>query len=190
MTASCPSCGVAVTPGYVKCPRCQAPLPRAPRPMNAPGGTALRESSKVPLAAVIAPVIVIAAVVVWLALRGGEDAARATAPAPGEPVPAATAPPAARPPVVAATPPPTAPAAPAAPDPRAVVSSLERSLDRQRLWSKVELDGARLFIRSAACDDPEMARAIDAATAALRGAGLTQLRCVAQSGAVVFQRDL
>ena len=43
---------------------------------------------------------------------------------------------------------------------------------------------------SGSCADPAIGPVIDAARSALRGAGLTRLRCLAQSGAVVFERDL
>ena len=43
--AVCPACGVAVVPGYVKCPKCHAGLPlaggRTKRMTGDPGGTAV-----------------------------------------------------------------------------------------------------------------------------------------------------
>ena len=39
MSAVCPKCGVAVVPGYVKCPKCQAALPKLRAPTMAAGGT-------------------------------------------------------------------------------------------------------------------------------------------------------
>jgi hypothetical protein len=79
---------------------------------------------------------------------------------------------------------------PTRPDPSAAVDELERTLRRQRFWSSMELAGANLDVRSASCDDAGMRRTLDGAAPALRGAGLTRLRCLAQSGAVVFERDL
>jgi hypothetical protein len=45
-------------------------------------------------------------------------------------------------------------------------------------------------VRSGSCGDPAMRPAIEGAKVVLRGAGLTKLRCLEQSGAVVFERDL
>lgn len=78
----------------------------------------------------------------------------------------------------------------AGPSPAAAAAELERALGRQRLWSSVRPSGDRVEVRSGSCAEPAMAPTIDAARAALRGAGLTRLRCLAQSGAVVFERDL
>jgi hypothetical protein len=79
---------------------------------------------------------------------------------------------------------------PAGPSPDAVAAELERVLGRQRLWSSVQAIGERVDVRSGSCAEPEMGSVIDAARATLGGAGLTRLRCLAQSGAVVFERDL
>lgn len=190
----CLKCGVPVVPGYVKCPRCHAVLPgsgRFRRTSIDPGGTALEERSFP-----IVPVAIGAAVlgvVALIAFSGGGDdkkrpAATATptelaAPANAAPVPVAEP----RAPEIPAA----APSVPAAgPDPRVPAAELERALGRQRLWSSVEASGGRVDVRSGACAEPGMGPTIDAARAALRGAGLTRLRCLAQSGAVVFERDL
>jgi hypothetical protein len=77
-----------------------------------------------------------------------------------------------------------------APDPVATAGTLERTLKRQRLWSSVQVSGDRVDVRTASCGDPAMAPTLEAARAALRDAGLTRLRCLEQSGAVVFERDL
>ncbi|MDQ3371020.1 MAG: hypothetical protein M3680_36845, partial [Myxococcota bacterium] len=75
-------------------------------------------------------------------------------------------------------------------DPAAPARDLERALRRQRLWASVEVIGSRIDVRSSACSDAGMAPMIDAARNALKHAGLTRLRCVEQSGALVFERDL
>ena len=80
--------------------------------------------------------------------------------------------------------------APPPPDPNATAASLERALQRQRLWSTVERYGNRVDIRSGSCSEPGMTSMIDAAREPLRAAGLTRVRCLAQSGAVVLERDL
>jgi hypothetical protein len=82
------------------------------------------------------------------------------------------------------------PAQPAGPDPRTAAADLERSLGRQRLWSSVQVIGGRVEVRSGSCADPAIGPVIDGAQPTLRSAGLTRLRCLAQSGAVVFERDL
>ncbi|MGN6105259.1 MAG: hypothetical protein ACTHU0_09165 [Kofleriaceae bacterium] len=187
MTAMCPSCGVAIIPGYVRCPKCRAALPvRAKRPTADPGGTVLAER-RFPVVPVIA-VVAVAGLVVLFATRGGGRASR------GQPIaaPASVA-------EVVAEPSPSriAPAAPApeaapthAPDPAAAVGGLERALKRQKLWASVEIRGGRIDVRSAFCGDPQMAPVIESARASLREAGLTRLRCLEQSGAVVVERDL
>jgi hypothetical protein len=139
--------------------------------------------------------------------RGGDRAA-GSGPAARDPLPPEVAPPplASAPPPEATAPPPFAapsplgspqrrPAPAPAPTPDLAGASLAadalaRALGRQRLWSTVELMGARVEVRSASCEEQGMSTTIDGARAGLRAAGLTQLRCVAQSGGVVFERDL
>jgi hypothetical protein len=79
---------------------------------------------------------------------------------------------------------------PTGPSTGAAASTLERALRGRRLWSTVEVQAQRIDVRSATCDDPAMSPTIDTVVPTLRGAGLTRLRCLAQSGSVVFERDL
>jgi len=72
----------------------------------------------------------------------------------------------------------------------AAASALERALRARRLWSTVDVSGSRIEVRSASCDDPAMAPTVEGIVPTLRSAGLTRLRCLAQSGSVVFERDL
>ncbi|HWU87419.1 MAG TPA: hypothetical protein VN253_09095 [Kofleriaceae bacterium] len=182
----CPSCGVTVVSGYVKCPRCHAVLPGAGRFRRGAdaGGTAV-EARGFPLVPVAAFAIAVAVVLV-LVLGGDRPKKVPPTEAPAEAT-AAPATPAALP-----SPAPRTLDIPSAsgPDPRAAAADLERALGRQRLWSSVQAAGTRVEVRSGSCSDPGMSPAIDVARAALRGAGLTRLRCLAQSGAVVFERDL
>ena len=180
--------------GYVKCPRCHAVLPGSGRFRRSgdAGGTSVERGF--PIVPVAVGVVAVAVVLV-LVLGGAtkkKEAAPATPPAGETSEPAAPA---------GVVPPNTAPPAatvqrtleiPSAsgPDPRAAAGELERALGRQRLWSSVQAAGDRVEIRSGSCGDPGMGPAIDAARTGLRGAGLTRLRCLAQSGAVVFERDL
>jgi hypothetical protein len=188
MNAVCPACGIAVVPGYVRCPRCHAGLPVVARRTAAdPGGTAVVQRG-FPISAVVVAVGVAAAIILIFGTRRG---ARPAAPEPAlsAPVEAAAAP-------RIATAPPTAPVAePSRPDTteqdrRAAARQLEATLRRQRLWGRAEIIGPRIDVRSGSCADQAMPPAIDGERTVLRGAGLTKLRCLAQSGAVVFERDL
>lgn len=191
MNAVCPACGIAVVPGYVRCPRCHAGLPvgagRTGRTAADPGGTVVVQRG-FPISAVVVAVGVAAAII----LIFGTRRARPTAPEPAAlpaPVEAVAAP-------RIATAPSTSPVAePPRPDTteqdrRAAARQLEVTLRRQRLWGRAEIIGPRIDVRSGSCADPAMPPAIDGERTVLRGAGLTKLRCLAQSGAVVFERDL
>jgi hypothetical protein len=203
--SGCPSCGVAVVPGYVKCPRCHAVLPSAGRLRRGavdPGGTSV-EGRPFPLLPIAGGGIAVAVVLVLVlggdhrkkaatAAEAGGAASALAQPAAGAAAAAApgTAAPAAAPGTAAPAPRPLDIPAAAGPTPAIAAAALERALGRQRLWSSVEPSGNRIDVRSGSCAEPAMGPTIDAAQAALRGAGLTRLRCLAQSGAVVFERDL
>ena len=194
-TSVCPACGVAVVPGYVKCPRCAARLPavrfRRPGTTVDAGGTAVETGGGLPvlpLAIGGAAVLIVVGVLV-LRHRGGSGAAKDEVPAP--------------PPVVAAQPrapgptldsppafTPLSPTAPAHTTAAQVAAELEVSLKRQRLWSTVEVVGTTLDIHSSTCGDPQMGAALGAVTASAHAAGLTRLRCLEQSGAIALTRDL
>lgn len=193
MSAVCPACGVAVVPGYAKCPRCQKPLPYgtgSARPRTVVAGGTVAEDRRFPWALVAVPlgVVIVIGLLLKLVAGGGEDAPVIAdgnlAVAPVQPQGTAVAQP------VEPTPQPNQPAQPAAPDPRAAVAELDRLLRSRRLWSTVEAVPPRVNVRTAACDDPAMRPSIDSVAAVLRRAGLTRLRCLAQSGTVVFERDL
>jgi len=193
MSAVCPACGVPVVPGYVRCPKCHAGLAigRAKRTTAEPGGTAVVEKG-FPLSAVLVAVAVAAVIIVVFGFRSASKKTEAAVAPPATPIEAVGSNPAPGPPrfapvVVAPAPP---PAAPAAVDPRAAIAELENMLRRQRLWGRAQITGARIDVRSGSCSDPAMKPAIAGEQAALHGAGLTKLRCLEQSGAVVFERDL
>ena len=152
------------------------------------GGTAVDSTSKAPLAAIIVVGLVGLGVIAWLALRGGDkkpttqaDQPTAAQEAPANVVEAPSGPEA-----------PTTPTntRPSAPDPGTVTDRLERALKRERLWSTVTFDGNRVEIRSGSCSDPARAPSLNATAPSLKAAGLTRLRCLEQSGAVVTDRDL
>jgi hypothetical protein len=194
MTTVCPACGVAVVPGYVRCPKCHAGLPsgsaRTQRSAINPGGTVL-ERKGFPISAVIVALGVAAAIILVFGVRSGSRKTETAAPPPAEPIEASspTPPPRVIAPTTAAASVPAPPEA-AAQDPAAAATDLEGTLRRQRLWGRVVITGQRVDLRSGSCGDPAMRPMIEGKRPLLRGAGLTKLRCLEQSGAVVFERDL
>ncbi len=179
--AVCPSCGVAVVPGYVRCPKCHKPLPQR-KSAVVEGGTAVREERTFPLVAVIGGVALAIAVIALFGLRKTETK---TAPQTTTAVPARE--------VAAPTPGPQAvetPAQPTRPNPQAVAGDLERALKKQRLWSTVTIIGDHADVQSGSCADPAMGPLLDNAASAFKAAGLTKLRCLEQSGRVVSNREL
>jgi hypothetical protein len=185
MSEVCPRCRIAVVPGYVRCPKCQASLPRRRlRPTVDPGGTAV-ETKGFPVAAVMIPaVVVVGGIVAYLALRGGSKAADQSQ----EP-PATASDPEASSSEDSAAPPTTFAPAPVV-RPEDIGAELERTLKRRRLWSTVEVGTRVVDVRSGSCGDPGLRTLVDAAGPRFKAVGLTRLRCLEQSGAVVFTRDL
>jgi hypothetical protein len=184
--AVCPACGVAVLPGYVRCPKCRKPLPRRAT-TQVSGGTALDSGNRLgAIAAIAAAVLVGGGIIAYFGLRGAPPANEPVAaedPEPDEqlaPEPDTFTPPEA--PVI------EQPAD--APTPAQVAAELERNLKRQRLWATVTVVGERVDVRSGSCSEPAMAAQLDTTSPALRQAGLTRLRCLEQSGRVVSSRDL
>lgn len=198
--ASCPSCGVAVVPGYVKCPKCGNPLPAFSRTKSntfgSGGGTAVSEGptgSRLNLFIALGAGVAIAVVLVLVLGGGGGGGSKTASTTTPAPMVADDEDPATPPPPVQQPEEPTTPTAPTANrdvEARAAASELDRELKRQRLWGTVSVIDHRVDVRSGACDDAGMSPVIDAAKPRLQGAGLTKLRCLAQSGAVVFERDL
>lgn len=174
-------------PGYVKCPKCGAALPSV-RP-SAAGGTAVAGSGGMPVMAFVAGGVVALGIVLFFALRNGASAETPAAAPETEVSPEAQ-------PATAPEIDPSAAlesgsgAAVTAKDPRFAVSTLDKALKRERLWGSIEINGTRLDLRSSGCGDAGMKPLIDANASALRDGGLTRLRCLEQSGAVVFERDL
>jgi hypothetical protein len=182
--AFCPSCGVAVVPGYVRCPKCHKPLPRRPA-AGVIGGTALESSRRLPLIAVVAAAFVVLAIIVYLGLRKTDQKLAPTTTQAAPQVDTVAPEPAA---VVEQ--PDTTVVAPSGPDAGDVAADLERALKRQRLWSTVSVVGDRVDVRSGSCGDAAMAPLLDGAAPSFKAAGLTKLRCLEQSGRVVTARDL
>jgi len=186
MSAVCPKCGVAVVPGYVKCPKCQAALPKLRAATVAAGGTSSSGGGGLSPTTILIAVAVLGAGIAVFALRGGSDKAApveapstvATPEAPDRPVAEPDE-----------TPAPTAPP-PVTNDPTIAVRDLDRALKKERLWGTVEVVGSGVDVRSAGCRDATMMPVVDAAIPALREAGVTKVRCLEQAGAVVFEREL
>ncbi len=190
--AVCPACGVAVVPGYVRCPKCHRPLPRFARNTASPvGGTTIKTKQGSPLFAIAIAIVIGGGFIAFFALRGNRhhEASAAPAPASGS-SPSSDQPPA----PTAAAPTPVAASAPApvvaTPNPGAIASTLQSTLQRMELWSTVSVTGARVELQSRACRDPQLGKQIEAVAASFRAAGLTRVRCLEQSGAVVFDREL
>jgi hypothetical protein len=85
---------------------------------------------------------------------------------------------------------PTTTTQPAGPDPQQVANDIDAELKKQRLWGTVAVTSGRIDIRSGACDDKAMKPLVDTKVTQLHAAGLTKLRCLTQSGGVVFERNL
>lgn len=193
MSALCPACGVPVVAGYVKCPKCHANLPygagRAKRTTADPGGTAV-SASRFPFSALIVGVCVAAGIILFFGLRGGNKPTHAAPPP--EPIEAQQVPQASTTPVAPPTPvvAPTPVQTPRGQTPEAAAGELVNRLRSQRLWSTTDVRSGQIDVRSSECRDPRMRPMIDAAHGMLSDAGLTKLRCLEQSGAVVFARDL
>ena len=188
MSAFCPACGVAVVPGYVRCPKCHRPLPASKRGATVAGGTSVAGGGGLPILPIIAGGVVVLGLVLFFALRGGDDKPAAAKPTdttadeapdnPADPSP---------------TPLPTVDEPQRDPnrvDPSATARDLERALKNQRLWADVEVVGSSVEVTSGSCRDENMIPMVDAARTALRNAGLTRLRCRENNGAVVFEREL
>lgn len=184
--AFCPSCGVAVVPGYVKCPKCHKPLPRRASTAVV-GGTAVEDKSgRGPLLAAIAGAVVLGGVVAYLGFFSSKSEPRREPAA--APVQSQVAQPETPTETLAAAE--VRPPAPTGPDPAAVAGELERNLRKQRLWSTVSVQGERVDVRSGSCADPAMVPVLEASVPSFKAAGLTKLRCLEQSGRVVSDRDL
>ena len=194
--AVCPACGVAVVPGYVKCPKCHRPLPRFARNSISPvGGTVVVEKTKSwPIIAIVIGVVVV--VFIGWQVKAAFDDYRSKARhlrdagvAIEEPT-NTPAPNSINDSLAAGQPTPPPPNVDPKVRPEDVAQTLERSLKKQRLWSTVTVTGDHVDVRSASCADGGMKPAIESVIPSFHAAGLTKLRCVEQSGGVVFARDL
>src|SRR5687767_6223347 len=143
----CPSCGVAVLPGYARCPKCRKALPR--RKQTVMGGTAVDSTSRGPLLAVVALLLVGGAVIAYFAMRDSNEPNATPVAGPTTDTTDTTA--VDTPDTAGPDQPDTPTNEPAAPDPGAVADRLERALKRERLWSTVSVEGTRVDVRSGSC---------------------------------------
>lgn len=189
---SCPSCGVAVTPGYQRCPRCHRPLPtsvRFGRVDGAPsGGATTIEPIEEPAVRwpwyLAGGAILIGAVVVIVIGSSGTRPAPALPddPVVDEPTDESTddvggydepAPPTARP-----------------VDPGPAADRLARQMAAVRLYATVEAVGDTIDIRSSFCADDRIAGLVADVAPDLREAGVVNVRCRALHGAEAWIRPL
>ena len=182
---SCPACGVAVTPGYVKCPKCHAALPKMrSKRASVAGGTSVESESSPPWTLIGLGVALAAGVAVAvIALRGGggpsqappsEDAAPGTMVVDDVPASADQ---------------PTPVAAPTGPDRAVVLRDLDAALRKGRLWATIVANDTDVTITSASCEDAALAGHVDAAAADLAAIGIRSVECRARHGEVVFSRE-
>ena len=174
-----------MVPGYVRCPKCHTPLPKAtvgPTAFHS-GGTAV-DSRRFPVGAVVIAVVALVAVIggYFLFRKHGTSAAAQ----PDETAAATT--PSSDDTDTSAPPSTFAPAPPAHPED--VAAELERTLKRMHLWATVEVGTGLVDVRSGSCSDPAIRPVLDAAAPRFKKAGLTRLRCLEESGSVVFSREL
>ncbi len=175
--------------GYAKCPKCHSPLP-VRRMQTVAGGTVAQDGRPFPVLPVAGGIGALLLIIMIVKCSGGGGSSETA-----EPGSAVAQQPG---PVVQQQPANTQVAQPIEPEPTqptgpttgAAASTLERTLRGRRLWSTIDVQASRIDVRSGSCDDPAMSPAIDAVVPTLRSAGLTRLRCLAQSGSVVFERDL
>jgi hypothetical protein len=166
-------------------------LPRYQRNSVSPvGGTAVETppSKASPVFALLVALLVGGGIIWFFVNRKHNESSAAPAPTTDTVAGSAVAQPA-----PSATTPALAPApAPVQPTVHAdqVAKTLEIELKKQRLWSTVAVIGDHVDVRSSSCNDAAMKTTIQPQLAAFHAAGLTKLRCLEQSGAVVFARDL
>jgi hypothetical protein len=177
---------VAVVPGYVRCPKCHTPLPKTPSGPTVfhSGGTAV-DSKRFPVSAVVIAGVALVAVISGYFLFRKHGNAEAAPPTETDTTTATAADD-----TDTGAAPPTTFAPPAPIHPEDVASELERTLKRMHLWATVEVGSSTVDVRSGSCSDPAIKPVLDSAAPRFKKAGLTRLRCLEDSGAVVFSREL
>jgi len=203
----CPSCGVPVTTGYTRCPRCHAVLPGgeaaqrvAGSPAGVGGGTSAEAVPGLPggggaarwwIGGLVAVGVGLAVVVARCGSGGGGGGGGGTGDdgrlraAPVEPTgdqPASGTAPSG---TVARRPTLTP-----GPDPVQLIDAMERTLAAERVYASIERDDESVELRSRSCGEPALTAVVDRFASELRAAGVRTVRCVELHGAPVFTRDL
>jgi hypothetical protein len=195
----CPGCGVAVAPGYRKCPRCHAELAMPVRPRRSPtegGGTAMAGDGSRTLLVAGCAALLFFGVMLYLLVRDTDSGATGAAfdaaleDASDEAVvdDSDDTPPDLEPP-----PPDRRPTGPDVTAPAVgstAISDLSRDLRAQRMWATVSGAGNVVVITSSLCDDAAFVAIIDAHAGALSDGKFSLVRCKAQHGEVIFERGL
>jgi hypothetical protein len=207
--ATCPSCGLAVSPGYPKCPKCHAAMPTAASfapassdARNVQGGTAVGGGVGSLVWIAVAGVVAVVAVVVYVASGSSKDEAPAPAPTMGpvDPTIDPTIDPTMKPAIDPARPD-LDPFAGTGPDPAAVAKAdrararsraaerIGAALDSARMWGTIEVQGEELHIHSAYCPqitDERLEAGRDDSGAPLFAA----VSCFERHGPLVWERPL
>ena len=198
----CPTCGVRVSPGYVRCPKCQGVLSGAGSSRNRRstlepgGGTSVAEPDGPARWPWIAGgVAVLAVVVIALAVAGGaagggderveeEDSPPAITGGEGQRSPApATGPATARP----------GAGGDDGESKRAAIGRLTSALKTARLWSSVTTDAGDptvVTIRSGACEEEAMRPVVAQIAPELAAVGFAAVKCYERHGTLVFESPL
>lgn len=186
---SCPSCGIAVTPGYQRCPRCHHELPTSVRFSRIADGGGATSAAPIdepqrrwPWYVVGFAILAGAVAVVAIGSSRGSHAAPildapAVAAPPVEPQPGGADDEQLQP-------------APARPDPGPIGDRLARNLARVRLYATVEVIADTLEIRSSFCADPGVPGLVAEVAPDLEAAGVVAVRCRALHGAEQWSRPL
>jgi hypothetical protein len=193
---ACPACGINVMRGYAKCPKCHAPMPgNAGRSRRASfaGGTTSQPIETIDAGGggsgwiwVLAGIALVAAVVTFIATRGGDAKKPAHSAVPVENGPGT----ASAQPQQPDNEPAQVPQSQNRPDPAYVADALEGELSVARLFAVVEVSDSLLDVRSAFCSDPRFSEITAKYIADLKAAGLSTIRCSETHGAQVFERPL
>jgi hypothetical protein len=184
--------------GYLKCPKCHAPMPGASssrmRRASMAGGTT-SERIDLPetsgggngLLWIIAVLVLGAGVAVWATqCRAANRNATPAAAVTDENAPVAGT--AVAPQAVDETLP--APSQTGNPDPSFAADALEGELAGERLFATVQVLGEVLDVRSAFCAEARLAEIITRHAGELRAAGVVRMRCSETYGTQVFERPL
>jgi hypothetical protein len=178
--APCPNCGIQVTAGYARCPKCKAEMPKSAATNRTPasGGGTSATGRTISLGAVLIAVL-ITALASYLAHKEWPRVV-------GERIQAAA---------------PADKSNDAGPDEipedtevnrDELLDELTKSLAEAKVWSWVDVDENDKYtvvVRSQFCDESLLGEAIDAVTENL-ATGFTKVRCYARYGELVFAEPL